>query len=967
MSRLTIDTGTAGNPATGDSLRTAFNKVNTNFTELYAELGGDSLDAISFTNNTISTDITNANLILTGNGTGGVVIEDIEITGSTVNVLTTNNNLTLNTNGTGKVVINGLSFPTTDGTAGQVLKTDGAGNLSFTDSASAQGITFVGDDSTGTRVSDGESFKIAGGTGLTSVVSGDTITLDIDSTVATLTGSQELTNKTLTTPKIDLIKDANGNEVLGFSTTASATDYLVVKNGIGVGSPIHIYAEGDSANIGVHLQPKGSGIFTISDGTDFNKGIRFRSSSSAASAITLIDAVSTAGRVVTLPDATDTLVGRATQDTLTNKSISLTTNTITGTVVTLVGDDSTGTTLNIGETFKIAGTSNITTAVSGDTLTITGSKNIEVNEISSGDSSAIQINDAINVSGLLTANAGLTINNNSNTWQFGSTGALTVPANGIITAPINQEFQLQAKDTNSVLRNEINLDPNNGTYMSVWRDGTTSFSSADWGSGSWNNESGLGAARFTDAQGLQNFWLTGPGSIEGVAIEASINGGARTPNVFYENNNGETYGVYLGLDAVPPGGQGTTVPITSIVFYYRLQSKINMDVTGGGEILLDAQAMDIDLRTTLNLDLRANENLNLRGLGQYPVRIYTNGITHKWEFDNTGSLTLPREGKIYGVGDGGPGGDRLGYISWDGNSSGDGSGFNTMRLVPDLTGLEAADQYIILDPTGGAPGHIHIRAGGTQDNSGAHLFLGGEHSHVKISAGLNPPVTVMANDNSWTFGTDGTLTFPDSTTQNTAARITIVGDDSTGVTLNAGETIKIAGTQNITTAVSGDTLTITGPNLSSYLTSVPSTIEINQISSADSTAIQINDAVNVSGAGTFHGSVRFNAGYTEKINALTSSSTITVNCATASIHTVTLAVSTGFVISNLPTGGTVTLIITQGGSGSYTATFGTDGSTTVKFPGGAPTLSTAVGAIDVVTIFNDGTNYLGNIAKAYAA
>jgi hypothetical protein len=384
MSRLTIDTGTAGNAATGDSLRTAFTKVNTNFAELYAELGGDSLDAISFTNNTISTDITNANLILTGNGTGGVIIEDIEITGSTINVLTTNSNLTLDTNGTGKVVINGLSFPTTDGTAGQVLKTDGAGNLSFTavdagaitfvgddstgtavntgetikiagsgtvttsvsgdtititGSASAQGITFVGDDSTGTRVSDGESFKIAGGTGLTSVVSGDTITLDIDATVATLTGSQELTNKTLTTPKIDLIKDANGNEILSLLATASATDYLVVKNGIGVGSPLHIYAEGDSANIGVHLQPKGSGIFTISDGTDFNKGIRFRSSSSAASAITLIDAVSTAGRVVTLPDATDTLVGRATQDTLTNKSISLTTNTITGTVITMVGDD----------------------------------------------------------------------------------------------------------------------------------------------------------------------------------------------------------------------------------------------------------------------------------------------------------------------------------------------------------------------------------------------------------------------------------------------------------------------------------------------------------------------------------------------------------------------------------------------------------------------------------------------------
>ena len=98
-----------------------------------------------------------------------------------------------------------------------------------------------------------------------------------------------------------------GHDILRLTDVASATDYLEVKNGIGVGSPLHVLAEGASANIGVHLQPKGSGLFTISDGTDFNKGIRFRSSSSAASAITLLDAVSTAGRVVTLPDATGTL------------------------------------------------------------------------------------------------------------------------------------------------------------------------------------------------------------------------------------------------------------------------------------------------------------------------------------------------------------------------------------------------------------------------------------------------------------------------------------------------------------------------------------------------------------------------------------------------------------------------------------------------------------------------------------
>ena len=106
--------------------------------------------------------------------------------------------------------------------------------------------------------------------------------------------------------------------------------------------------------------------------------------------------------------------------------------------------------------------------------------------------------------------------------------------------------------------------------------------------------------------------------------------------------------------------------------------------------------------------------------------------------------------------------------------------------------------------------------------------------------------------------------------------------------------------------------------------------------------------------------------YKEKQNALTSSSTITVDCDLAPVHKVTLAVNTGFVITNLSSGQTVTIIIVQDGTGSRTATFGTDTSTAVKFAGGTPTLSTAANAIDVVTIYNDGTNFLGNIAKAFA-
>jgi hypothetical protein len=50
------------------------------------------------------------------------------------------------------------------------------------------------------------------------------------------------------------------------------------------------------------------------------------------------------------------------------------------------------------------------------------------------------------------------------------------------------------------------------------------------------------------------------------------------------------------------------------------------------------------------------------------------------------------------------------------------------------------------------------------------------------------------------------------------AGITFVGDDSTGTLVAQNETFKIAGTQNITTAVAGDTLTITGPDLTGYST-----------------------------------------------------------------------------------------------------------------------------------------------------
>jgi len=60
---------------------------------------------------------------------------------------------------------------------GQVLKYDGAKWTNASDTGSSGSITFVGDDSTGTAVDGSETFKIAGGTGITTAVSGDTLTI----------------------------------------------------------------------------------------------------------------------------------------------------------------------------------------------------------------------------------------------------------------------------------------------------------------------------------------------------------------------------------------------------------------------------------------------------------------------------------------------------------------------------------------------------------------------------------------------------------------------------------------------------------------------------------------------------------------------------------------------------------------------------------------------------------------------
>lgn len=344
-----------------------------------------------------------------------------------------------------------------------------------------------------------------------------------------------------------------------------------------------------------------------------------------------------------------------------------------------------------------------------------------------------------------------------------NTGDITFNA-ATMSAPDETTISIEAVD-NNIARARLVLNPNDriAKLESSFGDDRT-FYAGDWAAGNWTLQNGSPVLFFTGATNLYN----GLNAINGENQRFSWNDGETVPFSGWGYNGNGDLTIYLDGTSMPPTDP---TEITSLMVRWDYVSKIAVDSYEDEEVQIHGRGINVDIDSTRDVRITAGDDLRLEANDTFSltnnsdtesIEIRTNNSlsSKTWEFKVDGNLRLPSGGRIIDTNDV----NILGDVTFDGvkiigagTASGDGVGYSTLELVPD-NNLYGNNQYLIIDPT--QPNHIHIRAGGTQDSSNAQLYLGGETSHFSVGSGSNPTLYLKANDNQWTFGTDGVLTLP---------------------------------------------------------------------------------------------------------------------------------------------------------------------------------------------------------------
>jgi len=296
MAKQLINRGTSANDGTGDNLRAGANKVNLSLDEIYTALGdGTNLNPTIKIQDTTSTELSlqaKGDVFRIAGGTGiNSVLQGNDLT------ITPDLSVLLSTSNTATMVSKTISGASNTLTNIPNSALDTIANSKLANST----VSIVGDDSSAQAIDLGGTIEFTGGSGINTSVSGNKITFETDGAIVTETSTDTLTNKTLTSPKI--------NENVAVSSTATE---LNIMDG--------------SATVQATVTLAGTDGVVISDGDTMKQA---------------------------LVSDFDTY-GTSTTKALTNKTIALATNTITGTTAEF------NTALSDGTFVTLAGTETLT-------------------------------------------------------------------------------------------------------------------------------------------------------------------------------------------------------------------------------------------------------------------------------------------------------------------------------------------------------------------------------------------------------------------------------------------------------------------------------------------------------------------------------------------------------------------------------------------------------------------------------
>ena len=225
-------------------------------------IGGTSKSTGAF--NTVSSGIYQSNgdsdvILKTGNTTTG----NITIANGA------NGNINIQPDGTGQVIIDDLKFPAADGSANQVLTTDGSGNISFANSTDSSTdvtlatvtdnyLTISGQQITagivpislgGTGATDSASARTSLGLGTIATQDNDAVNIDGGAIDGTIIGGTSKSTGAFNTVSSGIYQ-SNGDSDVILKTGNTTTGNITIANG---------------ANGNINIQPDGTGQVIIDD------------------------------------------------------------------------------------------------------------------------------------------------------------------------------------------------------------------------------------------------------------------------------------------------------------------------------------------------------------------------------------------------------------------------------------------------------------------------------------------------------------------------------------------------------------------------------------------------------------------------------------------------------------------------------------------------------------------------------